>query len=203
MPLALPNTDPEQSRRRYATRHDPQDSVGCSSKALFIIDGDLQIRFSNSDGAALARESLVSSKRFVASDRKFAALLQHWLRRCHAGTTDDETRLPLAMRNGRQVAVDAVHLGGLGIDLVVLTVDDPYRMIARNLSGVGRAFGLTATETRMLAVIVEGLDTVLAAKRLGIAPTTARTHLQNVFAKTGTARQSELVHFVATYVQQV
>ncbi len=169
---------------------------------MFVIDGDLQIRFCTSDGAALARDSLGSSKRFVASDRTFAARLQNWLRCYHAGTADEETRLALAMKNGRQVAVDAVHLGGLGIDLVVLSVDDPYRMIARNLSGVGRAFGLTATEARLLAVIVEGRDTVLAAKRLGIAPTTARTHLQNVFAKTGTTRQSELVHFVATYVEQ-
>jgi DNA-binding CsgD family transcriptional regulator len=54
----------------------------------------------------------------------------------------------------------------------------------------------------MLALIVEGLDTIVAAKRLGIAPTTARTHLQRLFAKTGTARQSELVRFVATYVEE-
>ena len=43
---------------------------------------------------------------------------------------------------------------------------------------------------------------IIAAKRLGIAPTTARTHLQRLFAKTGTARQSELVRFVATYVEE-
>jgi len=56
-------------------------------------------------------------------------------------------------------------------------------------------------------VVVSGdvdasIATTLAAKRLGIAPTTARTHLQRLFAKTGTARQSELVRFVATYVEE-
>jgi DNA-binding CsgD family transcriptional regulator len=31
------------------------------------------------------------------------------------------------------------------------------------------------------------------ARRLGIAPATARTHLHRIFRKTGTTRQSELV----------
>ena len=46
------------------------------------------------------------------------------------------------------------------------------------------------------------MDTVEAARKLGIARTTARTHLQCLFAKTGTARQSELVRFVATFVEE-
>jgi DNA-binding CsgD family transcriptional regulator len=98
------------------------------------------------------------------------------------------------------VAIDAVHLES--IDLFVLSVDDPEAAMNRKLDQVAEACGLTPTEERMLALIVEGLDTIIAAKRLGIAPTTARTHLQRLFAKTGTARQSELVRFVATYVEE-
>ena len=109
--------------------------------------------------------------------------------------------MPLVLRNGRQVAVDAVHLAS--IELFVLTVDDPESAIDRNVARVSEACGLTPTEERMLALMVEGLDTIIAAKRLGIAPTTARTHLQRLFAKTGTARQSELVRFVATYVEEL
>jgi DNA-binding CsgD family transcriptional regulator len=87
--------------------------------------------------------------------------------------------------------------------LQVLTVDDPESAIDRNIARVSEACGLTPTEERMLILMVEGLDTIIAAKRLGIAPTTARTHLQRLFAKTGTARQSELVRFVATYVEEL
>lgn len=172
------------------------------AKALFVVDGNLRIHFSNRGAAALAREGIGAGERFVASDKLFAARLQTWFKRCRAGTASEETRLPLATRSGRQVAVDAVHLAGAGMDLFVLTVDDPQEAIDRNLEEVSEACGLTPTETRMLALIVEGLDTIVAARRLGIAPTTARTHLQRLFAKTGTARQSELVRFVATYVEE-
>lgn len=178
------------------------DSSGRGAKALFVVDGNLRIHFSNRGAAALAAEGIGAGERFVVSDKLFTARLQTWFKRCHAGTAPEETRLPLATRSGRQVAVDAVHLAGAGMDLFVLTVDDPQEAIDRNLEEVSEACGLTPTEARMLALIVEGLDTIVAARRLGIAPTTARTHLQRLFAKTGTARQSELVRFVATYVEE-
>jgi DNA-binding CsgD family transcriptional regulator/PAS domain-containing protein len=55
------------------------------------------------------------------------------------------------------------------------------------------AFGLTPAETRVLASLVGGCSLVKAAAELGIAPTTAKWHLENVFAKTGVARQADLV----------
>jgi DNA-binding CsgD family transcriptional regulator len=170
-----------------------------SAKATFIIDEKLSVRYSNTSGLALAREEIGLCKRFVTDDKIFRARLQSWLSRYRTGVGSEGTRLPLAMISGRKVMVDAIHLGDFGLDLILLTVDDPYTMIKRNLSGVCRAFCLTAAEARVLEMIVEGLDTVLAAKRLGIAPTTARTHLQSIFSKTGTFKQSDLVRFVATY----
>jgi DNA-binding CsgD family transcriptional regulator len=200
MSFALQATNPTGHSPFCTIQHDGLDAADCGTKPLLVIDADLQIRFSNRGGVVLAREALGSSQRFVSTDRNFAARLQSWLRRCSKGTAGQAARLPLAMTDGRQVAVDAVHLGGFGIDLFVLTVDDPHRMIARNIAEIVRDFSLTTTEARMLALVAEGLDTILAAKRLGIAPTTARTHLQRVFSKTGTARQSQLVSFVATYI---
>jgi DNA-binding CsgD family transcriptional regulator len=202
MSFELQATSPARPHPSCAITHGELDAMDCGAKALLVIDADLQIRFGNRGGVALAREGIGSAERFVSSDRKFAARLQSWLRRCSKGAVGDAERLPLAMMNGRQVAVDAVHLGSLGLDLFVLTVDDPHRTIARNLFEIGRAFCLTAAEARMLALVVEGLDTILAAKRMGIAPTTARTHLHRIFSKTGTVRQSQLVSFVATYVPE-
>jgi DNA-binding CsgD family transcriptional regulator len=178
------------------------DDAGRGAKPLFIIDADLRIHFSNQGAAALAREGLGSGGRLVCADKLFSARLQTWLKRRCAGSAPEEIRLSLSMRCGRQIVVDAVHLGGVGMDLFVLTVDDPQRMIDRNVDEVAEACGLTPTEARMLGLIVKGLDTVVAAKRLGIARTTARTHLQRLFAKTGTARQSELVRFVATFIEE-
>ena len=61
------------------------------------------------------------------------------------------------------------------------------------------AFALTPSEVRMLLAIVEIGNVSKAAEALGIAETTAKFHLSNVFAKTGTSRQVELVKLVAAY----
>jgi len=182
--------------RREAT----PGAADTASRPVFVIDAGLNLRFSNRGAMELACEGLGGSDRFTASDKDFVARLHGWLKRCQGGSAAGEIRLPLSLRCGRQIAIDAVHLAS--IDLFVLTVDDPESAIDRKIAEVSEACGLTPTEERMLALIVEGLDTIVAARRLGIAPTTARTHLQRLFAKTGTARQSELVRFVATYVEE-
>lgn len=56
-----------------------------------------------------------------------------------------------------------------------------------------KLYGLTQAETRMLGLIGQGLSVAEAAELLGITMTTARTNMRNLFAKTGTGRQSELV----------
>ena len=190
-------------RTKYAPlpprRIAPEDA-DAASKPVFVIDAGLNMRFSNRGAAALARNGLGGTDRFTACDKEFIARLQIWIKRCRGGGATGETRLPLALRCGRQIAIDALHLAS--IELFVLTVDDPEIAMERKVAQVSEACGLTPTEERMLALIVEGLDTIIAARRLGIAPTTARTHLQRLFTKTGTARQSELVRFVATYVEE-
>lgn len=192
---ARPSYAPLPPQREAAS-----DVSETASRPVFVIDAGLSLRFTNRAAMKLASHGLGGADRFTASDKDFMARLHGWLKRCQAGSAAGEIRLPLSLRCGRQVAIDAVHLAS--IDLFVLTVDDPESAMDRKIAEVSEACGLTPTEERMLSLIVEGLDTIVAAKRLGIAPTTARTHLQRLFAKTGTARQSELVRFVATYVEE-
>lgn len=68
-----------------------------------------------------------------------------------------------------------------------------------NIGKVQAACGLTATETEVLRLIYKGLSTVEVAGVMGVAKTTVRTHLRHLFEKTETSRQSELVHFVASW----
>jgi DNA-binding CsgD family transcriptional regulator len=58
---------------------------------------------------------------------------------------------------------------------------------------VAAAFGLTPAETRVLASLLGGRTLAETATTLGIAPTTAKFHLENVFTKTGVARQADLM----------
>jgi DNA-binding CsgD family transcriptional regulator len=55
------------------------------------------------------------------------------------------------------------------------------------------AFGLTPAETRVLAGLFAGRSLAETAATLGVAGTTAKTHLEHIFLKTGAKRQAELM----------
>jgi DNA-binding CsgD family transcriptional regulator len=58
---------------------------------------------------------------------------------------------------------------------------------------VAAAFGLTPAETRLLASLYAGSTLAETAAALGIAGTTAKTHLEHIFLKTGATRQADLM----------
>lgn len=58
-------------------------------------------------------------------------------------------------------------------------------------------FDLTPAEARVLAKLVQGGSPAKVAAELGIAELTVRTHLERLFGKTGTHRQSDLIGMVA------
>ena len=55
------------------------------------------------------------------------------------------------------------------------------------------AFGLTRAETRVLASLFAGRTLAETAANLRIAGTTAKTHLEHIFLKTGATRQADLM----------
>lgn len=62
--------------------------------------------------------------------------------------------------------------------------------------GLMRRHALTAAEADVAIEIMRGDGRKAAAARLGIAETTARTHLSRIFCKTGARRQAELVRLL-------
>jgi DNA-binding CsgD family transcriptional regulator len=64
---------------------------------------------------------------------------------------------------------------------------------------IARFYNLTPTELRVLLAIVEIGGAPEVAAKLGIAPSTVRTHVGRLFEKTGTKRQAELVRLVAGF----
>jgi DNA-binding CsgD family transcriptional regulator len=80
--------------------------------------------------------------------------------------------------------------------------DDPAfalvlsRLPARNavpLPCLSELFGLSQAEARVFACVAEGCGVPETAERLGIGQATARTHLLNLFRKTGAQSQSDIV----------
>ena len=83
---------------------------------------------------------------------------------------------------------------GDGVDgVVVLMLIDPPADSSGTLRALQRLFALTAAEARVLALLMDDCRPREIAGELGISITTVRSHLQALFAKTGTRRQSELV----------
>jgi DNA-binding CsgD family transcriptional regulator len=65
------------------------------------------------------------------------------------------------------------------------------------VSGFAQCFGLTAAEARVLERIIKGSCARDAAVELGVSHNTVKTHLRNIFAKTKTTRQPELIRLFA------
>jgi DNA-binding CsgD family transcriptional regulator len=59
-------------------------------------------------------------------------------------------------------------------------------------------FGLTPAEARLAVHLVTGESLRSAAAKLSISYETARSQLKNIFNKTGTGRQAELVVVILT-----
>ena len=65
------------------------------------------------------------------------------------------------------------------------------------LGSIAQRYGLTAGELRVLKAVLEVNGVRAVAERLGLSQATVKTHLHNLFRKTGTSRQSDLVKLVA------
>ena len=90
------------------------------------------------------------------------------------------------------VARRQVLLGPEGAAACIF-VTDPARFPVPSSGHVQHVFGLTAAETRVAMAMLDGKTVEMLADELCISRNTARTHLQRLFAKTGTTRQADLI----------
>ena len=82
---------------------------------------------------------------------------------------------------------------GFSSPVAIVTVTDQDRDRRRRQMNLRRRFDLTSMEAALAAEILKGDGRKAAARRCGISDATAKTHLANIFEKTGTHRQAELV----------
>ena len=79
---------------------------------------------------------------------------------------------------------------------MALFILDPDRDLGAMVSALCRAHGLTVTESTLAMHLVGGATVDDAANRMHIQTQTARAYLKQIFAKTGTHRQAELVRAI-------
>lgn len=88
---------------------------------------------------------------------------------------------------------------GTAEPLVALYVSDPENQPLPSAEAISQLFGLTRAEARIVHELVKGASMDEAADNAGVTVSTARTYLKQVFSKTDTKRQAELVKLVLTY----
>jgi DNA-binding CsgD family transcriptional regulator len=80
---------------------------------------------------------------------------------------------------------------------VVLQITDPLARAMPDPAILADAFDLSPSEAILAADLLAGLSVAEAAVKRGRSVATVRTHLAAVLAKTGTARQSDLVRLLS------
>lgn len=78
----------------------------------------------------------------------------------------------------------------------IVMINDPEAEPMVPVEPLQRLYGLTAAEARLVAALAAGRRIEDAAKAFKISCETARTQLRQIFAKTGTTRQTDLVSTV-------
>jgi len=66
-------------------------------------------------------------------------------------------------------------------------------LTADQVGQIGAALELTSRELQLAALLAQGKDLRESALKLGVAPSTAKSHLDRLFDKSGTRRQAELI----------
>ena len=86
------------------------------------------------------------------------------------------------------------NIGGAFAATAAIFVQDPIVVPPFPGEAFAKLYGLTGGELRVLLAMSPGLGVKEAAEMLGIGETTAKTHMQHIYAKTGTSKQTELMH---------
>jgi DNA-binding CsgD family transcriptional regulator len=100
--------------------------------------------------------------------------------------------LPLTSGTRREAGLSHAAVAALFVQKAALDIPSPPAAIAK-------AYKLTPMELRVLLAVVEVGGVPDVAEALGVAETTVKTHLGGIYAKTGTARQADLVKLVVGF----
>jgi DNA-binding CsgD family transcriptional regulator len=182
---------------------------------VILVDQGGSVMWHNRRAAEIATDTRVlsfSGSRLVGRDAAVTQSIRELIAR--AVDQGDAGLLPITRSDSRPVLLVATPLKPDGMyDFLpergrsrysVVFITDPDRSDNLSVESLRRAFDLTYREAQTAIAVAHGHGLKTAARAMGVAPTTARSQLQQVFAKTGTSHQAELaalVHRTVTHVR--
>jgi len=147
---------------------------------------------------ATTRLIRISGGVLVIADQDASRQVAHAVRAAVAGADPLSRRLTvvaLTLEESRRYAAEVIALSRAapsdGIAALMLQEIGKLQPLPSDI--LVKLYGFTRAEARLVALLAQNLSLEDAAATLGIARTTAKTHLQRVFEKTGTNRQPQVV----------
>ena len=190
------------------------DTLDGLAAAMFLVDTSGHIVHANAAGGAMLSGSNVLhavADKLVAIDPRADRALQDVFKAADAGDAEVGSKgiavtlgedngerwlahvLPLTCGARRKASTSYSAVAAVFVRKAAFHVPHPLETLV-NL------YRLTPTEMRVVMAIVEIGGVPEVAPVLGISETTVKTHLQRIFAKTGTKRQADLVKLVAGHI---
>ena len=178
--------------------------------AGFLVDGKGQVSQTNRSAQALLGHGLTIVDGHLTAthqdDTRDLAALVHSV----AVETSERDVAPgcvLLRRENKQPLIarviplrrDAQALFSKALAIVLVTA--PEHRTQTSAALIGKAFRLTASEARVAACLADGKAVSEISDELGYTIGTLRQLIKQVFAKTGTHRQSELSSLIQSYLR--
>jgi len=166
---------------------------------VFLVDRSGAVRFMNDEAERIVgtNDGLVISQGILkGTHARQSALLQEAIERAFSRSSEDEV-LSFPRSSGARPCLLMVPGQRLSTNeepdtVAILAVDTDLQT---KVSGetLAQLFGLTPAETRLALLLVDGKRLDQIAEELGVSPTTVSFHLKNLFRKTDTHRQVDLI----------
>jgi DNA-binding CsgD family transcriptional regulator/PAS domain-containing protein len=200
----------DRAAAEAATFGNALDGIGAG---LFFVDAGGRIVHANTSGQDMLAQGVLargSSGKLASYDTSAVQGLDEIFGITESGDADEPRggAVPLTARDGehyvahvlpltagsrRQAGASSEAIAAVFVKKAALDMPSPLDIIAK-------FYKLTPTELRVLFAIVQVGGVPDVAQSMGISPSTVKTHLRRLFAKTGTDRQADLVKLVAGYV---
>jgi integral membrane sensor domain MASE1/DNA-binding CsgD family transcriptional regulator len=92
---------------------------------------------------------------------------------------------------------------GEGLGMAAVFVRDTRLSPTIPGEALAELFGLTRSELRVLLEMAEGACVKKASRKLEISETTTKTHLQHIYAKTRTSKQTDLMRLIMSFTPPI